>query len=760
MALQGRVRSARVPETVLVRESEWHSDCELVLNQLRLIFKQEQALIVRSSFSGEDVLGMSNAGRFMSVRVTEQDELSEAIFRVFDSYGEHYGDEEVFVQPVVHSVEASGVLFTHDPKTGAPYVIVNWSDSGSTDDVTSGKAAQTWVEAPLPDSTLPGKLAPLSPLIKELAVLFGGIPLDIEWATVRNGATTTVYLLQVRELLIKQRLKSPTEVTDLIGVASDFLSNHFKRHPFLCGERTVLGVMPDWNPAEIIGVRPRPLALSLYRELVTDSIWAYQRHNYGYRDLRGLPLMTHIFGMPYIDVRTSFNSLIPSDLSVELAEKLANFYINKLKISPHLHDKIEFDIAFSGFNFETDSRIEELPSNQFSSAEKSALRASLLRLTNRLLDTTNSEWYRDLARIESLQPRCDALLSSSVPLQTKIYGLIEEIKRYGTLPFAGLARAAFIGSEILASLKTKGVFSQAEYTSFLLSIETVGKKMVVDKSRLDRAAFLREYGHLRPGTYDITCPRYDFNPDLYFEWDESSGASPSRSRFDFSQGSRRALDSSLTHAGIHCTADHLLHFIKTSIEAREKSKFEFTRQLSTLLELVAELGSIWSFTRDDMSYCDISILENALNGCSDLGSLLNRIIEEGRRGFEHTVSLRLPSLITDETKLWGFAEMATSPNFVTSESVTARVCDSRKSSDVDGSVVFIENADPGYDWIFAKGIAGLVTEWGGANSHMAVRASELGIPAVIGAGEKNFEAWVRARLLFIDCQHQIVNIVQ
>ena len=51
-------------------------------------------------------------------------------------------------------------------------------------------------------------------------------------------------------------------------------------HPYLHGSRAIFGVMPDWNPAEIIGLRPGPLSLSLYRELITDAIWAYQRDNY------------------------------------------------------------------------------------------------------------------------------------------------------------------------------------------------------------------------------------------------------------------------------------------------------------------------------------------------------------------------------------------------------------------------------------------------------------------------------------------------
>ena len=32
----------------------------------------------------------------------------------------------------------------------------------------------------------------------------------------------------------------------------------------------------------------------------------------------------------------------------------------------------------------------------------------------------------------------------------------------------------------------------------------------------------------------------------------------------------------------------------------------------------------------------------------------------------------------------------------------------------------------------------LITKYGGANSHMAIRCSELNIPAAIGVGEKNF----------------------
>ncbi len=42
---------------------------------------------------------------------------------------------------------------------------------------------------------------------------------------------------------------------------------------------------------------------------------------------------------------------------------------------------------------------------------------------------------------------------------------------------------------------------------------------------------------------------------------------------------------------------------------------------------------------------------------------------------------------------------------------------------------------------------------------MAIRAGELGIPAVIGAGETLFRRWHRARELCLDCTNQRVSVI-
>ena len=69
----------------------------------------------------------------------------------------------------------------------------------------------------------------------------------------------------------------------------------------------------------------------------------------------------------------------------------------------------------------------------------------------------------------------------------------------------------------------------------------------------------------------------------------------------------------------------------------------------------------------------------------------------------------------------------------------------------------IESADPGYDFIFTRKISGLITKYGGVNSHMAIRCAELNIPAVIGIGEKNFQEIEAQQALNIDCKLEIIK---
>jgi phosphoenolpyruvate-protein kinase (PTS system EI component) len=78
----------------------------------------------------------------------------------------------------------------------------------------------------------------------------------------------------------------------------------------------------------------------------------------------------------------------------------------------------------------------------------------------------------------------------------------------------------------------------------------------------------------------------------------------------------------------------------------------------------------------------------------------------------------------------------------------------KKIPDLNGKIICIEGADPGYDWIFSRKIAGLITKFGGANSHMAIRCSEYNLPAAIGCGEQPFEKIINSNIVILNCQEE------
>jgi len=99
------------------------------------------------------------------------------------------------------------------------------------------------------------------------------------------------------------------------------------------------------------------------------------------------------------------------------------------------------------------------------------------------------------------------------------------------------------------------------------------------------------------------------------------------------------------------------------------------------------------------------------------------------------------------------------PNFITSQRLEAplvHLTDSGADHELRGAIVCIESADPGYDWLFTRGIAGLVTCYGGANSHMAIRCAEYNLPAAIGCGGILFERMCRSRQGLLDCASKVL----
>ena len=763
LRLKGRIKTAKIADILIFTVNDWRADRSKCLNRA----KTELGIgpwIVRSSSSQEDGYESSGAGVYDSkLNVTETD-LEQAIDEVIESYITPKASDEILIQPMLCNVVRSGVVFSHDPNTNAPYRVVNWSDHKDTNVVTGGLGGRLWYHAAKSPVQPPTEMAPVLNLLDELLEIFGGQPLDLEFAVSspsdKLSTDETLWLLQVRPLIISCDIQCPSEQSQYLQTIYEKVKRGMKPQVFLRGKTTVYGVMPDWNPAEIIGVRPKPLAMSLYRELITDSIWAYQRHNYGYRNLRSFSLMPHFMGLPYIDVRISFNSFIPADLDEVIAGRLLDYYLKRLTDEPSLHDKVEFEIVLSCYTLDIDQNLEQIETGVLSAQDRDNLKRSLLKLTNRIIDPEKGLWKRDAAKLDILQDRFATLLSSNSDNLEKIYWLLEDAKRYGTLPFAGLARAAFIAVQMLKSLVTVGVLSEHDYNAFINSISTVSRNLSIDRSTLDKTKFLERYGHLRPGSYDILSPRYDESPQSYFDWNKKIETQSGENNFRLNPMQQKKLTQLLRENDLAIDSDGLISFIRSVIELRELSKFYFTKNLSEVLVLISKITEQTSFSKDDVAFCNINIFKEAHMNVANIEELMSESIKQGKEAYAATKAIALPPLITKPEDVWSFEWPESEPNFITQEQVTAPVTQLGSNSDLEGKIICIPNADPGFDWLFSHPIAGLVTAWGGPNSHMAIRAGELRLPALIGAGEVFYQKISGAHILHLDCAGKRFEIVQ
>jgi phosphohistidine swiveling domain-containing protein len=767
-ALAPLARYCRVLPVLMVSVGDVSRNLQTIINAI-----QEQIidtyLVVRSSALAEDNLSTSNAGHFRSVLNVCRDDrkaLEDALKSVVASYGACSNDEELFVQPMLGNIDMAGVAFTADADTLAPYYIINYDESGRSDTITSGQSGQSktyihFKRSPIPPSE------PILNLIcaacRELEELSGNNCLDIEFAV----SNRDVYVLQVRPITRhgKENLSS-LDLSDALFKIHRKVEKLSAPHPNLLGSKAIFGVMPDWNPAEIIGLRPRQLALSLYKELVTDSVWAYQRDNYGYRNLRSHPLLVSFLGMPYIDVRVDFNSFIPKALDDQIAAKLVDYYIDRLDTSPELHDKVEFEIVHSCYYLTLPEKLENLREHGFNANEIKRIEFALLELTNTIVDPVNGLYKKDLQRVNELTANHAAILSSNLTVIEKIYWLVEYCKRYGTLPFAGVARAAFIAVQFLGSFVEASIMTVEDRGLFLGSLNTVAKQLQTRLCRLasgdeTREEFLEAFGHLRPGTYDILSPCYGDNFEQYFS--KLPEIKCPVVTYDFSDEQKKQIDLSLRENGLQIRAEDLLRFIVESIEGREYAKLVFTRTLSDVLRLITEMGDKYGVSHGDVSYLDIRTILNLYSSLDhrNLKDILLADISVNRDLHAHTRAVKLPSLIRTPSDVYGFFLEAETPNFVTLGRVVAETALEAQieTNMLAGKIVFIRAADPGYDFLFTRQIAGLVTQFGGANSHMAIRCAELGIPAIIGAGEKNFSDWSKAHTLEIDCSGRQVRIL-
>ena len=761
-ALADRLTIAECCEQVIIAGTDWVQNRQRQINAICSRWPGKP-LVVRSSSRFEDTADSSQAGAFLSIVnvAPGPHDIEHAIEQVFDSYGELQAREEVLVQPMVQDVAISGVIFTRDLDTGAPYYVINYDDfSGRTDTVTSGGVSRmAVVHRNNPAALHSQRMLKLIDVVNELESITGTDTLDIEFCVQTD---LTVYVLQVRPVAASQSwIGVPDEdVATSLDTVRARLRDLLKPADSIFGQTTLFGEMPDWNPAEMIGSTPRPLALTLYEHLITNKTWSDARAAMGYLHV-DKPLMLNFSGRPFIDVRLSLNSFLPAQIDPGLAEKLINYQIGELRENRRWHDKIEFKVAITCLDFSYTRRALKLADAGFSQNEITQLRDGLHAITSACLTSGSDGIKAKLAETDSLLCAPPVELSAG-----HIQDVRDQLGRtilHGSMPFSILARHGFIGVLFLNSLVERSVLSSHDAEHFMLGVHTIATQLIIDMQKLSsgditKDVFLKKYGHLRPGTYDITSWRYDERPDLYL----SDANGPERllnddqPAFSLSNIQRQAIDKLLQESGFDVSADALMQYISTAIYAREQAKFVYSRGISDVLKCLSLWGDECGFSRDDLTYLSVHDLFTGEN----IKTNMTRNLEAAKSAHHLTRAVRLHHVIAEEADVDVVFPARGQPTFITNKSVTALIkhLHTNEGGDLSGKIILIESADPGFDWIFTHNIAGLITQFGGANSHMAIRCAEFGLPAAIGCGERTFQHLIKGCGIEINCATGNINV--
>jgi phosphohistidine swiveling domain-containing protein len=192
-------------------------------------------------------------------------------------------------------------------------------------------------------------------------------------------------------------------------------------------------------------------------------------------------------------------------------------------------------------------------------------------------------------------------------------------------------------------------------------------------------------------------------------------------------------------------------FARSAVEGREWAKFAFSRNVSEALSVLRRWGADADFSAEELALLDLDSI-SAAAALPDLeaATLLRSSIATARAQVGAESCVTLPILLRSAAELTAFQSVPGHPNFITRNRVVAAGADIASGDDPVGSIALLRYADPGYDWLFSRGISGMITAYGGPNSHMAVRALESGIPAAIGCGELLFSNLCRFRLIELD----------
>ena len=296
------------------------------------------------------------------------------------------------------------------------------------------------------------------------------------------------------------------------------------------------------------------------------------------------------------------------------------------------------------------------------------------------------------------------------------------------------------------------------------SINTITKEILKNK-KISKKNFCEKYGHLRPNTYDILSKNYEENYIEFFGKKNLRKIKYNNNKFNLSDNSKVKLKQFLKKNFNSYNITNFFNLLRKAIENREYSKFIFTKSIDMIFRELKYLSKRHNIKLQNFSNLNIKIIKELYYNLNNrnIKDILNENMKKNYEDSKLNRLIELPQVIVNPEDIYYFNQEMDTPNFFGSRKVVSEiVCLNNKTKDIkiDNKIVCISSADPGYDFIFNYNIVGLVTEYGGVNSHMSIRCAELNIPAAIGVGNIIFNKVINSKKIHLDPETKQIDYIE
>jgi glutamine kinase len=734
-----RIPEIVVPKFVVISPNQLDDEIKKTVNNFFENHTNISKVAVRSSGALEDLDDNSFAGFYQTFLDVDADiEVVYAfIIAVRNQAREKLRSQlgitsemSVIVQEMVDA-DFSGVIFSRDFKH-PDYILINQVE-GKGENLVSGKESGSkkyFLRGLIPEDSLYAEILNATNAIERD---YEQSKLDIEFA-VKNGQ---LYILQCRPITTKIIERTDCEER-LLARYARLAQLKIKEN---IGQEVLTG-MSDINPRELLGSNPKPLNVSIFRKIFADSVVEEVRSNMGYSpSFQGLVDM--VGQNPYVKVSVVANSFRPAKLQEDIYKKIVAYYLKKLKNNPELQDKVEFDLIAMRPGKLLD---EVLKSIDLTNEEAEKVVNSFSQVQINIETYANSIKEKYYIFLNQYEQRIKSLKQIEDQSLEEIMDLIIE----GTKMFVIVARLAFYFQQKVGEAYNQ---SLSEIAAQGPDFDTLPQNLLrfINKE-IDLEDLKSIYGHLRPGQFDLFTPAYDSNIEFYLNLRNLNEKNINQKIKDMELKKRQYLESLEDLENQQRYDVELLSFF---LKAREEVKFHFMRPYHILSKKILSMASSKNIDEEvlaELSFKELLTLQNS----GHLPLNLNR----RKRGRDFKKRLVTPELISLETPISQF-ECRKQGNYITElGEVRGDVMYLAKIDngdlDLQGKIVVLECADPGFDYILRMGIAGIITRHGGPLSHIAIRCREMNIPACLGYGDIDS---LLEKQVILDCQNQKIVIL-